>query len=181
MLELFIIKELIICLQYHAWIIHIYQFTICLQFVSCLVIIRNNTYRYTMFLSDVEHVNHKRRRLHKRWYNLLNMHKRFRRVNIPPTPKNTSSGVLEPCNNCRITRNHISLIFGRKVSDDVAYFSCIFIWIFILNSGRGKIALHLSNQTVWKWKFIFIYIRKEIIFENSKKGWKWKENENIAS
>ena len=52
---------------------------------------------------------------------------------------------------------------------------------WILNSGHGKIALHLSSQTVWKWKSIFIYIRKENIFEKSKKRWKQEENEDIAS
>ena len=100
-LESFIIKELIICLQ----------------FVSCSVIIRKNTYRYTMLLSDVEHVDHMRRRLHKRRYMVSNAHKLIGRVNIPPTPKNASSGVLGACNNCRTTRNHISLIFGRAVTE----------------------------------------------------------------
>ena len=117
MLDLLIIKELIICLQYHAWFIHIYQFTICLQFISCLVTIRNNTYQYTMLLSDVENVDYMRRRLYKSRYMVSNAYKLIGRVNIPPTPENVSGGVLEPCNNCRTTRNHISLIFGRAVTE----------------------------------------------------------------
>ena len=116
-LESFTIKELIICLQYHAWFIHKHEFTICLQFVSCLVIIRNNTYRYTMLLSDVEHVDHMRRRLHKGRYNLLNVHKLIGSINIPPTPENASGGLLRACNNCRTTRNHISLIFKWAVTE----------------------------------------------------------------
>ena len=113
-LESFTIKELIICLQYHAWSVHKYEFTIYLQFISCSVIIRKNTYQYTMFLSDVEHVDHMRRRLYKGRYNLLNVHKLIGSINIPPTPENVSGGLLEPCNNCRTTRNHISLIFSLK-------------------------------------------------------------------
>ena len=93
-LDSFTIKELIICLQYHAWFIHIYQFTIYLQFVSCLVIIRNNTYKYTMLLSDVEHVDHMRRRLHKRWYIVSDVHKLIGSISIYPFPENASSGVL---------------------------------------------------------------------------------------
>ena len=104
-LESFTIKELIICLQNNTWFIHIYQFTIYLQFVSCSFTIRKNTYQYTMLLSDVEHVDHMRRRLHKRRYNLLNVYKCHGHINIPPTPENASSGLLEPCNNCRTTRN----------------------------------------------------------------------------
>ena len=123
-LESFTIKELIICLQYHAWSVHKHEFTIYLQFISCSVIIRKNTYQYTMLLSDVEHVDHMRRRLYKGRYNLLNVNKSHGRINIPPTPENVSGGLLEPCNNCRTTRNRF---FGRKVSDGVAYFSCIYI------------------------------------------------------
>ena len=116
-LESFTIKELIICLQYHAWSVHKHEFTIYLQFVSCLVIIRNNTYRYTMLLSNVEHVDHMRRRLYKGRYNLLNVNKSIGSINIPPTPENVSGGLLRACNNCRTTPNHISLIFGRAVTE----------------------------------------------------------------
>ena len=116
-LESFIIKELIICLQYHAWNVHKHEFTIYLQFISCSVTIRNNTYRYTMFLSNVENVDHMRRRLHKSRYMVSNAHKLIGRVNIPPTPENVSGGLLGACNNCRTTRNYISLIFGRAVTE----------------------------------------------------------------
>ena len=125
-LESFTIKELIICLQYHAWIVHIYQFTIYLQIISCLVIIRNNTYRYTMFLSDVENIASYNRCLHKCWYNLLNAYKLISSINIYPSPENVSSGLLRACNNCRITRNHISLIFGRAVTEKLVMTLYIF-------------------------------------------------------
>ena len=137
-LESFTIKELIICLQYHAWSVHKYEFTICLQFISCLVTIRNNTYKYTMLLSDVEHVDHIQRRLHKSRYMVSNAHKSGGRIKIAAPPKNVSGGVLEPCNNCRTTRNHISLIFGRAVTEKLvmalhifhAYTFRIFIPVF---------------------------------------------------
>ena len=143
-LESFTIKELIICLQYHAWFIHKYEFTICLQFISCSVIIRNNTYRYTMLLSDVEHVDHMRRRLYKGRYNLLNVHKHRGRVNIPPTPKNASEGVLGACNNCRTTRNHISLIFKWAVTEKLV----MALHIFHVYTFRIFIPA-FSNFSLW--------------------------------
>lgn len=127
-LESFTIKELIICLQYHAWFIHKYQFTICLQFISCSVTIRKNTYKYTMLLSDVGHVDHIRRRLHKSLYIVLNVHKSGGRISIPPTPGNVSDGVLEPCNNCRITWPRQK---ARKTLKTEWILKCIFIWIFV--------------------------------------------------
>ena len=182
-LESFTIKELIICLQYHAWFIHIYQFTIYLQFVSCSVIIRNNTYQYTMLLSDVEHVDHMRRRLHKGRYNLLNVHKHRGRVNIPPTPKNASEGVLGACNNCRTTRNHISLIFGRAVTEKLVMTLHIFhvytFRIFIRYSSYSaylydmdKLLYIYRTRPFENENHIYIYIMKENIFEKSKKRWK---------
>ena len=162
-LESFTIKELIICLQYHAWFIHKHEFTICLQFISCSVIIRNNTYRYTMLLSDVGHVDHMRRRLHKSLYIISNVHKLIGRVNIPPTPENASGGVLEPCNNCRTTRNYISLIFGRAITEKLvmvlhifhAYTFRIFIPVFSNFSyrTRPKSYIHIYKEGKYFWKF----------------------------
>ena len=135
-LESFTIKELIICLQYHAWSVHIYQFTICLQFISCSVTIRNNTYQYTMLLSDVEHVDHMRRRLHKGRYNLLNVHKLISSISIYPTPENASSGVLEPCNNCRITWPRRK---ARKTLKTEWILKCIFMKIFIRSPNYSAV------------------------------------------
>ena len=143
-LESFTIKELIICLQYHAWNVHKHEFTICLQFISCSVIIRNNTYRYTMFLSDVEHVASYSRCLHKRWYIVSNAHKLIGRVNIPPTPENVSGGLLGACNNCRTTRNYISLIFGRAVTEKLVMALHIFhVYTF------GIFIPVFSNFSLW--------------------------------
>ena len=124
--ESFTIKELIICLQYHAWFIHIYQFTIYLQFISCSFTIRNNTYRYTMLLSNAENIDHMRRRLHKRWYMVSNAHKLISSINIYPSPENVSDGLLEPCNNCRTTWNYISLIFKWAVTEKLVMALYIF-------------------------------------------------------
>ena len=135
-LESFTIKELIICLQYHAWFIHKHEFTICLQFISCLVTIRKNTYRYTMILSDVEHVDHMRWRLHKEWYNLLNMHKYHGHINISPSPENASSGLLEPCNNCRITWPRRK---ARKALKTEWILKCIFRKIFIRSPNYSAV------------------------------------------
>ena len=144
MLEVFTIKELIICLQNNAWIIHKHQFTICLQFISCSVIISNNTYKYTMLLSDVENVNHMRRSLHKGRYNLLNVNKLISSINIYPSPENASGGVLEPCNNCRTTRNHISLLFGRAVTEKLV----MALHIFHVYTFRIFIPA-FSNFSLW--------------------------------
>ena len=143
-LESFTIKELIICLQYHAWSVHKHEFTIYLQFISCPVIIRKNTYRYTMFLSDVEHVDHMRWRLHKGRYNLLNVHKLIGSINIPPTPENVSGGLLGACNNCRTTRNYISLIFGRAVTEKLV----MALHIFHVYTFRIFIPV-FSNFSLW--------------------------------
>ena len=131
-LESFTIKELIICLQYHAWIVNIYQFTIYLHSLSFYVTIRNNTYKYTILLSDVENIDHMRRRLYKGRYNLLNVHKLIGSINIYPSPENASGGVLEPCNNCRITWPRRK---ARKVLKTEWILKCIFIWIFIRYSN----------------------------------------------
>ena len=131
-LESFTIKELIICLQYHAWNVHKYEFTIYLQFISCSVIIRKNTYRCTMFLSDVGHVDYIRRRLHKGRYMVSNAHKLIRRVNIPPAPENASGGLLAACNNCRVTWPRRK---ARKALKREWILKCIFIWIFIRYSN----------------------------------------------
>ena len=142
-LESFTIKELIICLQYHAWFIHKHEFTIYLQFVSCSVIIRNNTYQYTMLLSDVRNVDHMRRRLHKRRYNLLNVNKSHGHINIPPTPENASGGLLGACNNCRTTWPRRK---ARKVLKREWIFlkrewilKCIFMKIFIRRSNYSAV------------------------------------------
>ena len=47
-----------------------------------------------MLLSDVENVDYMRWRLYKGRYNLLNVHKSGGRINIPPTPKNASGGLV---------------------------------------------------------------------------------------
>ena len=191
-LDSFTIKELIICLQYHAWIIHIYQFTICLQFISCLVIIRNNTYRYTMLLSNVEHVDHMRRRLHKRRYNLLNVNKLISSINILLPPENVSDGLLGACNNCRITRNYISLIFGRAITEKLVMALHIFyVYTFRIFIRYSNYSAHLYDMDKLLYIYrtrpfenenhIYIYIMKEINFENFKKGWKQKQFEDIAS
>ena len=91
-LESFTIKELIIYLQYHAWNVHKHEFTICLQFISCLVIIRNNTYKYTMLLSDVEKLTDIQKRLHKRWYIVSNAYKLISSINIYPSLKTSLAG-----------------------------------------------------------------------------------------
>ena len=150
-LDSFTIKELIICLQYHAWFIHKHEFTICLQFVSCSVIIENNTYRYTMLLSDVGNVDHMRRRLHKGRYNLLNVHKLIGSINIPPTPENASSGVLEPCNNCRTTWPRRK---ARKALKTEWILKCIFMKIFI----------RYSNYSA------YLYIGRKNFLKKMKKG-----------
>ena len=131
-LESFTIKELIICLQYHAWIIHKYEFTICLQFISCLVIIRNNTYKYTMILSDVEHVDHMRRRLHKRWYIVSDVHKSIGSINILLPLENASGGLIGACNNCRTTWPRRK---ARKTLKTEWILKCIFRKIFIRYSN----------------------------------------------
>ena len=148
-LDSFTIKELIICLQYHAWFIHIYQFTIYLQFISCSVIIRNNTYQYTMLLSDVEHVDHMRRRLHKRRYNLLNVNRSHGRVNILPTPENASSGVLGACNNCRTTWPRQK---ARKTLKTEWILKCIFRKIFIRYSNYFAYLYIGRKNFLKKWK-----------------------------
>ena len=145
-LDSFTIKELIICLQYHAWSVHKHEFTIYLQFISCSVTIRNNTYRYTMFLSNVEHVDHMRRCLHKGRYNLLNVHKLIGSINIPPTPENASSGVLEPCNNCRITWPWRK---ARKTLKTEWILKCIFMKIFIRYSNYSAY-LYIGRKVFWK-------------------------------
>ena len=151
MLDSFTIKELIICLQYHAWIIHKHEFTIYLQFISCSVIIRNNTYRYTMFLSDVENVDHMRRRLHKRRYNLLNVNNLIGSINIPLTPKNASGGVLEPCNNCRTTWPRQK---ARKTLKTEWILKCIFRKIFIRQPNYSA----------------YLYIGRKSFLKKSKKS-----------
>lgn len=148
-LESFTIKELIICLQNNAWIIHKHEFTICLQFVSCLVIIRNNTYRYTMFLSDGANINYMRRRLHKRWYNLLNVHKCRGRVNILLPSENASSGLLGACNNCRTTWLRQK---ARKTLKRKWILKCIFIWIFIKYSNYSAYLYIGRKNFLKKWK-----------------------------
>lgn len=148
-LELFTIKELIIYLQYHAWIIHKHQFTIYLQFISCLVIIRNKTYKYTMLLSDVENVDHMQRHLHKRWYIVSDVHKSGGRIKIAVPSENASSGVLEPCNNCRVTWPRRK---ARKVLKREWILKCIFIWIFI-RSPNYSAYLYIGRKIFWKkWK-----------------------------
>ena len=132
MLESFTIKELIICLQYHAWSVHKYEFTICLQFISCSVIIRNNTYKYTMLLSNAANVDYMWRRLHKHWYIVLNVHKLIDSINIYPSPQNVFSGLLEPCNNCRITWPRRKT---RKTLKTEWILKCIFRKIFIRYSN----------------------------------------------
>ena len=135
-LDSFTIKELIICLQYHAWFIHKYEFTIYLQFVSCSVIIRNNTYRYTMLLSDVGNVDYMRRRLHKRRYNLLNVHKLISSINILLPPENASGGLLGACNNCRTTWSRRK---ARKTLKTVWILKCIFRKIFIRSPNYSAV------------------------------------------
>ena len=135
-LDSFTIEKLIICLQYHAWSVHKHEFTIYLQFISCSVIIRNNTYRYTMLLSDVEHVDHMRRRLHKGRYNLLNVNKLIGSINIPPTPENASSGLLGACNNCRITWPRQK---ARKAWKRQWISECIFMKIFIRSPNYSAV------------------------------------------
>ena len=145
-LESFTIKELIICLQYHTWFIHKHEFTIYLQFISCSVTIRNNTYRYTMLLSDVGNVDHMRRRLHKRRYNLLNVHKYHGRVNIPPSPENASGGLLGACNNCRTTWLRRK---ARKTLKSEWILKCIFMKIFIRYSNYSAY-LYIGRKVFWK-------------------------------
>lgn len=74
-----------------------------LQFIYNLYLVRLQSEIIPMLLSDVANVDHMRRRLHKSRYMVSNAHKLIGSINIPPTPKNVSSGVLEPCNNCRTT------------------------------------------------------------------------------
>ena len=151
MLESFTIKELIICLQYHAWSVHKYEFTICLQFISCSVIIRNNTYKYTMLLSNAANVDYMRRRLHKSLYIVLNVHKLIGSINIPPTPKNASSGLLGACNNCRITWPRRKT---RKTLKTEWILKCIFRKIFI----------RYSNYSA------YLYIGRKNFLKNLKKA-----------
>ena len=148
-LDSFTIEKLIICLQYHAWNVHKHEFTICLQFISCSVIIGNNTYRYTMLLSDVEHVDHMRWRLHKRRYNLLNAHKSHGRVNILLPPENASSGVLGACNNCRTTWPRQK---ARKVLKTEWILKCIFRKIFIRYSNYSAYLYIGRKIFLKKWK-----------------------------
>ena len=99
-----------------------------LQFISCPVIIRNNTYKYTMLLSDVENVDYMRRRLHKHWYIVLNVHK----LNILLPPENVSGGLLGACNNCRIIWPRRK---ARKALKTEWILKCIFRKIFIRYSN----------------------------------------------
>ena len=137
--------------------------TICLQFISCSVTIRNNTYRYTMFLSNVEHVDHMRRRLHKGRYNLPNVHKCHGRVNILPTPENASSGVLRACNNCRTTWNYISLIFGRAVTEKLV------MTLYIFHVYTFRIFIRSPNYSAYLYdmeKLLYIYRARPFENEN---------------
>lgn len=122
-----------------------------LQFISCPVIIRNNTYKYTMLLSDVENVDYMWRRLHKGRYNLLNVHKCLGHINIPPTPENASSGVLRACNNCRITWPRRK---ARKALKTEWILKCIFRKIFI----------RYSNYSA------YLYIGRKNFLKNLKKA-----------
>ena len=74
-----------------------------LQFIYNLSLVRLQSGITPMLLSDVENVDHMRRRLYKGQYNLLNVHKLIGSINIPPTPENVSGGLLGACNNCRTT------------------------------------------------------------------------------
>ena len=148
-LESFTIKELIICLQYHAWNVHKYEFTICLQFISCSVTIRNNTYKYTMLLSDVEHVDHIQRRLHKSRYMVSNAHKSGGRIKIAAPPKNVSGGLLGACNNCRTTWPRQK---ARKALKREWILKCIFIWIFIRSPNYSAYLYIGRKNFLKKWK-----------------------------
>ena len=157
-LESFTIKELIICLQYNTWNVHKHEFTIYLQFISCSIIIRNNTYKYTMLLSDVENVDYMRRRLHKRRYNLLNVHKLIGSISIYPSPENVSGGLLRGCNNCRTTRNYISLIFGRAVTEKLV------MALHIFHAYTFRIFIRSPNYSA------YLYIGRKNFLKKMKKA-----------
>ena len=142
------------------WSVHKHEFTIYLQFISCSFTIRNNTYRYTMLLSDVENIDHMRQCLHKRWYIVLNVHKHRGRINILPTPKNVSDGLLGACNNCRITWNYISLIFGRTVTEKLV------MTLHIFHAYTFRIFIRYSNYSA------YLYIGRK----NFLKKWKKEIN-----
>ena len=129
--------------------------TIYLHSLSFYVIIRNNTYNYTMLLSDVGNVDHIRQCVHKRWYIVLNVHKLSGSINILLPPKNVSSGLLGACNNCRTTWNHISLIFKWTVTEKLV----MALHIFHVYSSEYSLDILTIPQ--------FIY-RKEKFFEKMK-------------
>ena len=143
-----LIRSQLLMLQFiYIWTLEsftIKELIICLQFISCLVIIRNNTYKYTMLLSDVENVTAYNRCLHKRWYIVSNAYKLISSINIYPSPENASSGLLGACNNCRTTWNYISLIFGRAVTEKLV------MTLHIFHAYTFRIFIpDFSNFSLW--------------------------------